>query len=330
MDRLRALEYFVAAAEEGSLSAAARHYDVSVQAVARLVAALERSLGAPLFERHSQGLTLTSVGRGYLAACRPLLEEFLAVDEAVRGAKDRPRGTIVIGATTFTAQHCLVPALPHFRARYPEIDIDLRTVTKPADADAAECEVLLLHGWHEALDWVCIALPLLLPLVTVASPAYWSAHEMPLRPEDLARHECLCYRNPYGTCLDVWRFQRADVVETVKVNGWLTSNHRDHLVRAALDGQGIVRTMRATIPNELQAGRLVPALLDWTGLDAPPLTLMYRSAHRRLPRIQAFNAFATALFERIASADAHDYTSSPRPAWHRWPHERPPVGFRKA
>jgi DNA-binding transcriptional LysR family regulator len=329
MDRLRALEYFVAAAEEGSLTAAARRFDVSVQAVARLVAALERHLGAPLFDRGARGLSLTAVGRGYLAACQPLLDGLSAAEEMVRGAGERARGTIVVGATTFSAQHCLVPALPAFRARFPEIDVDLRTVMKPADPEAAACEVLLVHGWHEALDWVCVELPLLLPIVTVAAPSYWAVRGVPRHPRELADHVCFCYRNPYGTLLDIWRYRRGDTVESVKASGWLSSNHRDHLVDAALAGEGVVRTMRATIASHVRGGRLVPVLPDWESLDAPPLTLMYRPTHRRLPRVRAFSAFATALYRQIASADSEGPTTSPRPTWHRWPHERPRASYRK-
>lgn len=329
MDRMRALEYFVTAAEEGSLTAAAARLDVSVQAVARLVATLERHLGAPLFERGARGLTLTAVGRGYLASCRPLLEGLAAAEELVRGAGERPRGTVVVGATTFTAQHCLVPALPAFRARYPEIDVDLRTVMKPSDPQAAACEVLLVHGWHEALDWVCLELPLLVPTVTVAAPTYWAVRGVPRHPRELTGHVCFCYRNPYDTLLDTWRFQQGDTIESVKVRGWLSSNHRDHLIDAALGGEGVARTMLATIAPHVRSGRLVPVLTDWTSLDTPPLSLMYRPGHRRLPRVRAFSAFATALYRELANAETGGPTTSPRPAWHRWPHERSSLSYRK-
>jgi DNA-binding transcriptional LysR family regulator len=86
MDKLRALQYFVAAAEEGSLSAAGRRLGVTVPAVQKLVNSLEASLGVRLFERNAQGLQLTAGGEQYLEACRPLLLELEAVDEVSRAA----------------------------------------------------------------------------------------------------------------------------------------------------------------------------------------------------------------------------------------------------
>ena len=74
LDRLRALEYFVAAAQGGSFSAAARSYEVTVPAVMKSIAALESSLGARLFDRSTHGLVLTSVGESFLDDCRPALD----------------------------------------------------------------------------------------------------------------------------------------------------------------------------------------------------------------------------------------------------------------
>src|SRR5512135_2647600 len=97
MDKLRALHYFVAAAEAGSLTAAARTLQVSVPAVQKLVTSLERELGVKLFTRSRQGLRLTASGEGYLESCRPLLAELAIIDEAVSRSVHRPSGTLVIG-----------------------------------------------------------------------------------------------------------------------------------------------------------------------------------------------------------------------------------------
>ena len=86
MDKLRALQYFVAAAEEGSLSGAARRMEVSVPSVAKLIGALERQLGVRLVDRSTQGLKLTARGEAYLETCRPLLEQLSQADAAVAGA----------------------------------------------------------------------------------------------------------------------------------------------------------------------------------------------------------------------------------------------------
>src|SRR5262245_56314920 len=128
MDKLRALEYFVATARTHSFSAAARDLDVSVAAIARLVSALEASLRVNLFERTPQGIKLTADGAAYLDLCQPVLRQLEMADEALRGAASRPKGTLVVGCPTILSQHCMLPWLPEFHALYPDIQIDIRTV----------------------------------------------------------------------------------------------------------------------------------------------------------------------------------------------------------
>ena len=154
MDKLRALSHFVACAEAGSFSGAARRLELSVPSVHKLVTALEKSLGIRLFQRSSRGLTLTASGETYLEACRPLLAELAAVDETLRKTAQRPSGTLVIAAHSQLALHVLLPALPRFHSLYPDIQIDIRVIHRLTDADAQTADVFVLHGWPEANDLV--------------------------------------------------------------------------------------------------------------------------------------------------------------------------------
>jgi len=97
MDKLRALEHFIAAADGASLSAAARHHGVSVAAVAKLVGALEAALKIKLLGRRAQGIVLTAAGSAYLESCRPLVAALTEADDVASGAMSRVRGTVVVG-----------------------------------------------------------------------------------------------------------------------------------------------------------------------------------------------------------------------------------------
>ena len=92
MDKLRALQYFVAAAEAHSFSGAARRLEVSIPAIAKLITSLERSLETRLFDRTAQGLTLTAGGEHYLEACQPALHPAGAatIPPALSGNPHRP------------------------------------------------------------------------------------------------------------------------------------------------------------------------------------------------------------------------------------------------
>jgi len=321
MDKLKAIQYFLAAAQTGSLSAAARQQGVSLQAVAKLVGALEAQLGTPLFQRGSRGLRLTADGAQYAEACAPLLAQLQAADEGLRQARLRPQGTLVVGGTPFLIQHCIVPALPAFHAAYPDLTLDLRTVLHLEESASKDCDLLLLHGWFEAGSWVRRELPVMAQ-VTAATPGYWKRHGTPRHPRDLTDHICLSYRNPYGKLLDLWRYRQAgaqgDQIEEVVVRGWLSSNHRDNLLELALADGGVMRVAYATAQPELASGRLVPVLPDWELMDPPPLAMYFRPALRRALRLRVFADFVAAHcadLSRLTSAKGESSVDG-RPAWH--------------
>jgi len=187
MDKLRALQYFVAAAQEASLSGAARRLEVSVTAVAKLVTALERHLGARLFERTAQGLALTASGESYLETCRPLLDELAEADEVAAASAARLRGTIVVGTQHVLAYHCLLPSLPAFHARHPDIRLDVRDFNRLTDEQVRAADVFLVLGWLAEGDLVQRRIGQARFFVC-AAPAYWAAHGLPRRPKDLAQH----------------------------------------------------------------------------------------------------------------------------------------------
>ena len=321
MDKLKAIQYFLAAAQTGSLSAAARQQGVTLQAVAKQVSALEAQLGATLFQRGSRGLQLTADGALYAEACAPLLAQLQAADEGLRQARQRPQGTLVVGGTPFLMQHCIVPALPPFHASYPDLTIDLRTVLHLEEPATKDCDLLLLHGWFEAGSWVRRELPVMAQ-VTAATPEYWKRYGIPRQPRDLAEHNCLSYRNPYGKLLDLWRYRQAgaqgEVMEEVIARGWLNSNHRDNLLELALADGGVMRIAYATAQANLASGRLVPVLLDWELMDPPPLAMYFRPELRRTLRLRVFAEFAAAHCAELAKTTNAKGQSSVngRPGWH--------------
>jgi DNA-binding transcriptional LysR family regulator len=317
MDKLRALQYFIAAAEEGSLSGAARRFEVSIPAISKLISSLERNVGASLFDRTSHGLSLTPDGERYLESCRPLLEQLADADLAVSAAATRPRGVLVVGTPPFVMQNLLVGAIPQFHARFPEIQLDFRMVSGMADAEAASVDVFVLFGWHDAPDLVQKQIAQTRYHVT-AAPEYWAAHGVPERPRDLANHACLLFRGPRGTLMDLWQFERRGAKESVAVSGWLASSHRDLLVDAALAGEGVLRLTSLAMWRHLASGRLVAVLKDWTVLEAPPVNVLYRPKQRRTPRVRVFVDFVTELFGKLGaqSGEGLPLSTAPPPQWY--------------
>lgn len=324
MDKLRALQYFVAAAKERSFSGAARTLDVSVPAVARLVTTLEKSLGVALFERTTHGLTLTPDGAAYLEQCQPLLQRLADVDEAISGAGARPRGTLVVGAPPILSQHCILPELPAFHARYPDIQLDIRNVDRPTSPEAKSVDAMVLYGWPEHPGMVHRRIATT-RLLICASPAYWAAHGVPRSPRDLEGHKCLLFRDQEGTILDHWEYERSGRKEAAAVSGWLVSNNRDVIMDAAIAGVGVARFTDLTVRGPLKSGQLVPVLLEWDTKQSPPINLLFHAHHRRTPRVRLFVDFVTEVFRRLEAEREPAYAKMipvERPHWYKRRHKR--------
>lgn len=309
MDKLRAIEYLIAAADERSFSGAARRLGVSQPAVQKLVTALEAQLGVALFERRSSGLAITGDGSAYVARCRSILEDLRQADDHL-ASREQPRGLVVVGTTSVLAHECLGPELPHFHQRFPGIELELRTGLQRLNDPAAEgVDVFILHGWQEQPDLVRWPIG---PTryVVAATQEFWNQHGTPLRPRDLAAHPALLYRSG-TTVLDCWRFERAGEQETVTMSGWLSSGHRELLVQAALAATGVVRLIT---PPALPKG-LVAVLEDWTVLEAPPLQVLYRAQHRSSARVRCFVEFAAKVLGGMLTGGQRPATPSRRPDW---------------
>ena len=316
MDKLRALEYFVAAAHEKSFSGAARQLEVSVAAVAKLVAALEKTLGVLLFERSSHGLILTATGGSYLDACLPALEQLTEADELTRASVARAPGTVVVGVQHVIASSYLTRALPRFHARYPEITLDIREFQRVTEEETSGIDVFLVMGWPNLPNLVQRRIAAGRYAI-LASPDYWARHGTPQRPKDLAGHNCLLMRSLDGTVMDLWEFCRGQEAEAVTVRGWLlTSNaHREMVISQALAGEGVVRAMDWTNLDDIASGALVRALGDWESHGAPPVNLLYRASVRRIPRVRLFIDFVTELFRDLDAIRGQPLAASVRPDW---------------
>jgi len=324
MDKLRALQYFLAAAKTGSLNAAARDMDVSVPAISRSISTLEKSLGIVLLERSPHGLSLTAVGTNYLQTCKPLVEQLIKADDAVKGSADRPCGTLVIGAPPTLSQHCIAPALPLFHDLYPEIEIDLRSVDKPTAEHANEAEILALLGWPNQPNMVHRHLAYSRMLIC-ASPHYWETHGVPQAPKELANHQCLLFRDQDGTVMDFWEQQQHGIKQSVTVTGWFVSNQRDVLLEAAIAGMGVIRVIDLSVRKPIESGALVPVLLDWESTQAPPIGLFYRPTQRKLLRVQLAIEFMTDLFKKLEAERSPDMAirvKPEKPHWYRRRHAR--------
>ena len=299
MDRLAAIEAFVRVAESGSFSEAARRLRAAKSAVSRQVSALETELGARLFHRTTRSLTLTEPGRGYFDRAVRILADLAEANRSVSQLQAAPRGRLRVNAPMSFGFLHLAPAIPDFLFRFAEVEIDMIMNDRFVDLVDEGFDVAVRIG---TLDDSSLVARKLAPIrrAVCASPAYLKDHGVPVSPDDLSAHDCLCYSNV--SLGHEWRFVAADGRPwPIAVKGRLTANNGDAIRAAALRGLGLAYLPTFIIGGDLQEGALVTVLESFVPQDMT-LNAVYPHARHLSPKVRAFVDF---LAERFG----------PRPYW---------------
>jgi DNA-binding transcriptional LysR family regulator len=183
---------FLAVADTGSLSGAARRLGSSQPTLGRQIKALEDQLGTPLFERHPRGLKLSPAGRSLLPAARAMQEAAHRLNLAAAGQSDSLRGTVRIPASHIVAHYILPPILARLRREEPEITIELAPSDSADNLLFREADIALRMFQSTQLDIVTRHLGDL-PVVIFASRDYLDRHGRPATAEQLMQHDLIGY-----------------------------------------------------------------------------------------------------------------------------------------
>ena len=287
---LGSIELFCFAAELGSFTAAATAVGVTPAAVSRSVARLEARLGVRLFVRTTRQIRLTDGGRLYYEQCRQALSQLTDAERQITGGQAQPAGALRISAPTPYAHYRLLPLVPEFRARYPEVTLDLHVSNRNIDF-SDEGYDLAIRGRTPA-DSNLIARKLEdAELVLVAAPSYLARAGTPRSLDDLQRHECIQFDLPSTGKRIPWPFQRDGVQVDVATSGGLCcSEDVLGIVTLARAGGGLVQTYRFIVADDLARGDLVE-LLPQHGGTSRPFILLYPHARHLSLRVRSFVDF---------------------------------------
>jgi DNA-binding transcriptional LysR family regulator len=283
MDRLQAMKVFVAVVEAGAFARAAEPLRLSTTAVSRLVADLERHLGARLLHRTTRRLSLTDIGGQYYERCRRILADVDEAENLAAGADAQARGLMRLSLPHSFGLAYIAPLLPAFCARHPELRLEVAFSDR--FIDLAEEGFDLAVRISRRVDAQLVARPLApVQLAACAAPAYLVAQGAPSTPEDLRRHDCLTYSYAVGG--DTWRFVREGRELAVQVKGRLRSNSGEMNRCAALAGLGIALEPTFLVAEDLRAGRLVRVLPDYE-LESATAQVVYLPGSRGSARVGA-------------------------------------------
>jgi LysR family transcriptional regulator for bpeEF and oprC len=299
VDQLLAMRVFIRIVDAGSFAKAADSLNLPRSSVSKLLQDLEQHLGTKLVERSSRALTITGEGEAYRDQAVDLLADLDAMDLSARSTRSVPRGRLRVDVGSSLANLVIIPALPDFRRRYPDIDLLLGVNDRPVDlvGDAVDC---VIRG-GELSDSSLIARRLChLEYVTCATPEYLAAYGTPNRPPDLhGDHVAVSYFFPQtGRILPLQFARDGDPVE-IEPRSAVSVSESTALTEALLAGLGIGQTFSFSARPHLEAGRLVSVLEDWTP-RSHPLHLVYPATRHQSAKLRAFADWAVEIFSRMA------------------------------
>ena len=294
------LGFFIALANAGSLSAAAREQGISTAAVSRHLGLMESRLGIALVNRTTRRMGLTPEGEVYLDYARKIMGDIEGLETHLLGATAAPQGLLRVNATLGFGRSHIAPLVSQFARKHPKVDIQLQLSVNPPPSGDDAYDICFRFG--NPPDSRSIARFIAAnKRVVVASPAYLKKFGMPKTPSELAKHNCIGIRQgdeAYG----LWRFTTAkgkakeQQTESVKVRGNLTTNDGGVALNWALDGHGVLLRAQWDVEKYLQSGRLVELLPHHHSPDAD-IYAIYAERHRTSVRVKALIDFVEAAFK---------------------------------
>lgn len=288
MESLTGIIAFVRAAEHLSFVAAGRALGVSASAVGKNVAKLEQDLGVRLLHRTTRRVALTDEGALFYERCRRILDDLQEAEAMVSDAAETPRGRLRVGLPTI-GYRFLLPVIPEFRRRYPNIELDIDFNDRIVDLVEAGLDAVIRSG--EFADSSLMARRLgPFRFVICAAPSYLEARGAPQCPKDLEQHDCLRFRFPTSGKLQIWDLVDGSEGDPFRGPSPLTCNNMEALLSAAIAGMGVAYMPEFLARDALKDGGLC-SVLDAFLADPGQFSILWPSSRRLSPRLRVFVDF---------------------------------------
>lgn len=284
MDRFNAMLVFTRIVELGGFARAADSLKLPRASVTVMIKQLEAHLGVQLLHRTTRQVSPTLDGAAYYQRCVSLLADLEEAEGVFRSRQ--PKGTLRVEMPAAVGRLVVLPALPEFTDRYPQIELEIGLNDRPVDLirDGVDCVVRAGLTVDDSL----VARPLVqMDQVTCASPAYLQAHGVPHSLDDLSGHQVVEYFSSVSGKRYGLEFQADDGVRLLDLPKRLAVNSAEGYLAACVAGYGLVQTPHYHAAQLLREGRLQEVLSDCL---APrlALTALYPQHRQLSPRLRVF------------------------------------------
>jgi DNA-binding transcriptional LysR family regulator len=267
MDRIEAMQAFVAVADLRGFAPAARKLGISPSGVTRLVAALEDRLGARLLQRTTRSVTLTDVGTRYLVRARRILADVEEAEGSTQDERTRPNGRLAVSAPVGFGRLHVSPVMSAYLTRFPEVSGELRLSDRTINLVEEGVDLAVRIGHLPDSSLVARHVGEMRRIV-VASNNYLKQRGEPMTPEAIASHETIQF-GAISAAPD-WRFVRDDREVRVACTPRFATNSADAAIQYAEQDGGLTRVLAYQAVDAIKGGRLRIVLAKF---EQPPLPI---------------------------------------------------------
>ncbi|SMG06887.1 LysR substrate-binding domain-containing protein [Paraburkholderia susongensis] len=298
MDHLQAIRAFARVVETGGFSRAAESLQMPNATLSKSIQFLEKHLGVKLFERSTRRVSVTSDGAAYYERTKHLLAELDDVEATLGRARANPRGRLRVDIGGSTASGLLIPALPDFCARYPDIQLQLGVTDRTVDVigENIDCAIrstaddgALISRKIGSLAWA-----------TCASPAYLARYGVPAHPQQILDDgfPVAGYFSAQSGVIQPLHFLDDGKPLEIHPHCNVMVNESNAHLAAALAGIGIVHTLDFMVRAAVERGDLVVILDAWRPKPLD-IYISYAPSRQLSTKVRVFADWVTQLYERI-------------------------------
>ncbi len=302
MDQLAAMKAFSRVVEVGTFTRAAQMLGMPKPTLSKLVQGLEAHLRTKLLNRTTRRVTVTTDGAAYYERVVRILADVDELDGSMSLSQGSPKGRLRIDISASLAMLILIPTLPQFHARYPDIQIDLGVTDRPVDLVGENVDCVVRAG--AISDQSLIARRIAeFHFISCATPTYLARHGEPRHPAELERgHTVVGYFSSSTGKPFPLEFRRGEETQETGAPYTVAVNDGNAYLAAGLAGLGIMRAPLFMLEEHLASGALVPVLREWT-IDPVPLYVVYPPNRHLSSKLRVFVDWVAEVFS--ASLGGH-------------------------
>jgi DNA-binding transcriptional LysR family regulator len=296
VDYFTSVKAFIQVVQAGSFVRAAQTLNLPRNTVTKHIQSLESHLRVKLLNRTTRRISLTNDGTAYYERMVRVVDQWLEAESDLISAQARPHGRLRVDMGSTMATMLVLPALPDFQKRYPELQLDIGVSDRPVDLLGDRVDCVIRGGTLSDPSLIARRLGTL-EFVTCATPEYLASHGTPLHPIDLENgHQMVRYFFAGTHRRLPVEFVRANERITVEADYFVAVNDSNALLVAALAGMGALQTLRFMAEPHFKSGALIQLLEDWS-LEPNPIYIVYSPNRHLSARVRVFVDWLVELFE---------------------------------